>query len=232
MRDRKLLLIVSVARIVFPVALLMALASPAWADAITFSYVGLASTPPVGLGETGVSLGPAELTTITSSKSNTVYDFSGSVFVSTGPAVMYANPSPGILFANFNPGVGTEVEVDSASCVGGLHPGVCLLGSQNAMNVSGNYVAFLGGTGAFQASFHLDYVSPFVTSLFGDPNIWAQPGSDSFSTSSNNFVTRGVTDTATLGQGGITFQVSPEPGALAIFGTGVLVVAALIRRRL
>jgi len=97
---------------------------------------------------------------------------------------------------------------------------------------SGFYVAFSGGTGAFQGSFHVDYVSPYVTSLFGDPNIWQQPGSDSFSTSSNNFVTKSFTDTATLGQGGITFQVTPEPGALAIFGTGVLVVAAVIRRKL
>ena len=224
-------------RIVFAVAcfaLLTALAGPAWADAITFSYVGVLSTPPVALNDSsGVALGPAALTTITSSSSNTINPVSGTVLVSTGPASMYDDTTtPGIVVANFGPGAGTEVEVDSTSCVGGLHPGVCLLGSQNGMGASGFYVAFSGGTGAFQGSFHVDYVSPYVTSLFGDPNIWQQPGSDSFSTSSNNFVTKSFTDTATLGQGGITFQVTPEPGALAIFGTGVLVVAAVIRRKL
>jgi hypothetical protein len=76
-------------------------------------------------------------------------------------------------------------------------------------------------------------VSPYVTSLFGQPNQWLQPGSDSFTTGHNSFANGGRTDTASLGQGGITFQTPvPEPGTLAMFGGGIIGLAGVIRRKL
>jgi hypothetical protein len=98
----------------------------------------------------------------------------------------------------------------------------------------GKYVASMGGTGSFQALFKVAYVSPFITSLYGLPNTWLQTGSDSFTTSNNVFVNGGSTDLARLGAGGVTFQTSsvPEPGTLALMGTGILGVAAMVRRKM
>ena len=95
------------------------------------------------------------------------------------------------------------------------------------------YVAVLHGAGSFQALFKLNYVSPYITALFGLPNTWLPVASDSFTTSDNIFVDRGSTDTARLGSGQVTFQTTtvPEHGTLALMGGGILGMAGLIRRR-
>lgn len=209
-------------------ALLASFSTLAYADAITFSFVGVKSSPPVILNSSGVTLGPTALLAISDSDTNNVFLVPGLVSLSTGSASSYV-ASSGVLVAQFTAGSGVEVEVDSPSCVGGAMPGVCLQGS---INDTGTYVAFANSTGSFQALFQVDYVSPYVTSLFGDPNNWMPGGSDSFTTSHNSFSNGGKTDKATLGQGGITFQTVPEPGTLALLGTGVLSLAGFIRRRI
>lgn len=210
-------------------ALLASLTSMAQADAITFGFVGTSSTPAVSINASGVTLGPATLLSLTDTNTNNIHLLPGTVFISTGSASSFV-ASGGILSAQFNAGSGVEVEVDSASCVGGSMPGVCIQGSQNS---NGAYVGFLNSTGSFQALFHVDYVSPYVTSLFSQPNQWLQPGSDSFTTSHNSFANGGRTDTTSLGQGGITFQTPvPEPGTLAMIGSGMIGLATVLRRKI
>ena len=210
------------------VALLASLSSVALADAITFSFLGVLSTPAVKIDNTGVVLGPAVLLSISDSNSNNVFLVPGLVTIKTGAASSYV-ASGGMLTAQFMPGTGVEVEVDSTSCTGGAMPGICLQGS---LNSNGAYVAFQNSTGSFQALFQVDYVSPFVTSLFGDPNTWLPTGSDSFTTGHNTFANGGLTDRASVGQGGITFQTVPEPGTLALLGSGILGLAGVVRRKL
>jgi hypothetical protein len=209
-------------------ALVTSFASTAMADAITFSFLGVRATPLIAINNTGVNLGPAALLALSDTDTNNVFVFAGSVFIKTGAASSYS-AAGGVLVANFNPGPGIEVEVDSANCVGGAHPGICLQGTQNS---NGAYVAFQRSTGSFQALFNVNYVSPYVTSLFGDPNLWLPSGSDSFTTGHNNFTNGHLTDLATLGQGGITFQTVPEPGTLALLGSGLVGLAGVIRRKL
>jgi hypothetical protein len=109
-------------------------------------------------------------------------------------------------------------------------PGVCLQGS---LNSNGQYVGTKLSTGSFQALFQVDYVSPYITSLFGDPNVWLQTGSDSLNTGVNRFQNGGKTDVAILTGGDITFQTpAPEPGTLAMVGSGILGLAGVLRRKL
>ena len=211
------------------VALLTSLSTIAQADAITFAFFGGKGTP-VNVDVSGVKLNGALLIGVKDTTTNSVITpLVGTVDVSTGASSSY-NAALGILNATFKPGSGVEVDVDSASCVGGTLPGVCLQGTLNG----GSYLASQFGTGLFGGLFKVSYVSPYITSLFGLSNQWQQVGSDAFTTSDNVFQNGGSTDLAKLGAGGITFQTPtvPEPGTLALMGTGILGMAGMIRRRM
>ena len=209
------------------IVLLASFTSIAHADAITFSF--LKSNLPVKADATGMTSGPGALVSVSDADTPFIYNLHGHASISTGPALGY-NAAGGSVVALYSAGSGTEITVDSASCVGGAHPGVCLLGS---LNSNGTYVATKGGTGSFQALFQVDYVSPYITHLFGDPNLWMPIGSDSFNTSHNNFKNGGKTDAASLSGGNITFQTPvPEPGTLGMVGTGILGLAGVLRRKL
>jgi PEP-CTERM motif len=207
--------------------LLALLSTFAMADAISFGFIDDKNTPPVQINATGVDLTSGRLLAVRDTTTNTTYFINGTADVFTGPASSYI-ASGGVLVAQFNPGSGLEVDANSSACVGGSKPGVCL---QGILNTTGTYVATLGGTGSFQGLFLVTYVSPYITSLFGDANVWLPTGSDAFTTSNNLFVNGGQTDVATLGAGAITFQTPvPEPATLGMVGSGVLACAFGARR--
>ena len=209
------------------VALLATLSTFASADAITFSFVNSKSA--VSVNTSGLSAGPASVLLVSDSDLNAVFSLLGTAKISTGAASSYT-ASGSNLSAQFLPGTGIEVEVDSASCTGGAHPGICLEG---ILNSNGQYTATLRGTGSFQALYTVTYVSPYIPALFGDANGWQATGSDSLTTSNNIFRNGGTTDSATLGGGSITYQTPvPEPSTLLILGSGMLGLAGAIRRKL
>jgi hypothetical protein len=208
-------------------ALLASLSGLARADSISFSFVF--STNPVHADASGLTAGPALNVLVSDTKIPAVFTLIGSATISTGPASLYTETSTTVT-ADYMSGAGIEVEVDSASCVGGAMPGICL---QGILNGNGNYVGTEHSTGSFQALYTVTYVSPYVTGLFGDPNAWLPTGSDSLDTSFNSFSSGGHTDTAVLSGGTITFQTPvPEPSTLALLASGILGLASVVRGRM
>jgi len=207
--------------------LLAALSTFASADAITFSFVN--ARPAVTVNASGLSAGPAAVLLVSDSDLNEYFSLIGTAKISTGGASSFT-ASGGNLSAQFLPGRGIEVEVDSASCTGGAHPGICLEG---ILNSNGQYTATARGTGSFQALYTVTYVSPYVPGLFGDAKGWQATGSDSLTTSNNLFRNLGTTDSATLGGGSITYQTPvPEPSTLLMLGSSMIGLAGVIRRKL
>jgi hypothetical protein len=208
-------------------ALLTSFTNIAHADAITFSF--LFSGKPVHADAARFSAGPALVLLVSDTKLAEDFLLVGKASISTGPASSYT-AAGNVVTAQYLPGPGIEVDVRSASCVGGAMPGVCLQGSSNS---NGQYVGTKLGTGSFQALFQVDYVSPYITSLFGDPNAWLAIGSDSLNTNLNVFKNGGKTDAAVLSGGNITFQTPvPEPGTLGMLGSAILGLAGVLRRKL
>jgi hypothetical protein len=205
-------------------ALLTSFTSIAQADAISFNFVF--SSTPVHADATWLTAGPALVLLVSDTKIPAVFSLVGTANLSTGPASSYV-AAGNTLSAQYTAGKGIEVEVDSAQCTG---TGICL---QGILNSNGSYTATLLGTGSFQALFTVTYVNPVIPALFGDPSGWQATGSDSLTTSVNKFTNGGKTDSATLGGGSITYQTPvPEPGTLALFGSGLVGLAGLIRRKM
>jgi hypothetical protein len=152
-------------------ALLASASSIARADAISFSF--LFSPNPVHADASGLTAGPALVLLVSDTKIPAVFGLIGSAAILTGPASLYSATGTTVT-ANYMPGSGVEVEADSASCVGGSMPGICL---QGILNSNGKYVGTLNSTGSFQALYTVTYVSLYITSLFFDPNAWLPTGS-------------------------------------------------------
>jgi len=203
------------------IALLVSFSSAAMADLITFNFLFSSTKTPVAVNQTGLSV--VNGATISVSDATTQQAFllvPGTASLSTGAATSYSNGG-GMIDAVYGPG-------GAVSVVSGLCGGTCLSGN---MNGTGTYATTTGKNASFQGLFTVTYVSPYITSLFGLPNTWdANSGADSITTGRNTVLTS-TTASAELGGGTISFSTVPEPGTLALMGTGMLGLAGLIRRK-
>ena len=206
-------------------ALLASVGSVARADVITFSFVF--SPHKVDINTTGLTVEKGLTIAVSDGDSMKVFPLiPGTASLSTGPSSSYSNTG-GKIMATYLPG-GT-IQVDSLFCVGGKMPGVCLAGVENG---NGTYAATTGKNGSFKGLFTVTYVSPYITTtLFHQPDAWEPGGSDAITTGQNKTLSRAAA-TATLGGGSITFNTVPEPGTLALMGTGFMGLAGVLRRKI
>ena len=220
------------------VALLTFLSSFAMADAITFTFT---DTVPVTLtaGPTGtMSFSTDNKVTIVVTDQNTPLTLTlasknSSVVETSNNNTLFSATGAGagaMIFANYSGGNSIQIEIDSKACNNGTLKGVCLQGTYNFLE----YVGTKGDGGGGGGVYNVTYVSPYITSYFGDPNAWMPTGGNAFQTNDNKWMTKTPTsETSTLAGGTISFQTPiPEPGTLALFGTGILGLAGVIRRKL
>jgi hypothetical protein len=88
------------------------------------------------------------------------------------------------------------------------------------------------GTGSFLATFNVTYVSPAALALFGLGPGFLPDGSVALTLGNAKF--NGTTFTADIGGGSVTIQTAavPEPASLALFGSGIIGLAGLLRRKI
>jgi len=215
-------------------ALMTSLSCLAHADGISFQP-GSSSTK-VTATATGLSTTTSGAFLVSASPSGASEAITAALTIfSTGPSAdftMAAVTGTGATYAN-----GTavpDVEITSASCTGGADPGVCLLGSLNG----GNFTATPGGQGSFSGLFNVYYVSPSIMTFFGAAT-FTSSGSDSLNISNSVFTGSPLTSVVGGFSGAdVTVAVTgipnptPEPDTLVLFGSGLLGMAGMIRRKL
>jgi hypothetical protein len=215
------------------IALLAAFTTAAMADAITFSYAVSTGTVPTIANEFGspsLTGGPVTATKVgdivvkdTNTSLTLDLPIGSTGMIQSDNASIYIQ-SGGTLVAAYGGSAVTQVLVDSAFCGGN-----CLTGTNNF----GTYTAMAGDGGGFGGVFKITFVSPAILAFFGDTGQSVNAhGGTAFTTTNNTFPTP-TTDSARLGSGTITIQTTPvpEPTTLALMGTGILGLAAAIRRK-
>jgi PEP-CTERM motif-containing protein len=210
------------------VALLASFTSVAMADAITFTFTDKVAVNVSNPGGQFFTTDKNDQVVVSDTKplpSLTLPVGANVILATSGSATGTISP----LFASefFPGGSAIEVQVDSPACVGGAMPGVCVQGTWNL----GTFTAVKGDGGSWGGIYDVTYVSPFITSYFGDPNAWVGNGGSSFTTTGDKWGGSAFPISATLGSGQIALQTVPEPGTLALLGTGILGLAGFIRRK-
>jgi len=198
-------------------------AASAVADQINFNFTTGAPNSVTATSATGLMSGPSMLQNISDTTTGVVIAQSGKyVTGNTGPAINLAQFANLVIGAFTASGPNSVLVEDSANNV--LVAGVMQDGGSLLSTVP-------NGTGSFLATFNVTYVSPAALALFGLGPGFLPDGSVALTLGNAKF--NGTTFTAAIGGGSVTIQTPvPEPGTLALFGSGIIGLAGLLRRKI
>jgi hypothetical protein len=201
--------------------LLLAFASCAVADEITFSYIigdpGSLTATAAG----GLMSGPAMNVLVSDAQTGMKFVLDGTFNDSTGPGTITN-------FGTFIVGSFTAGGTGSVSIV---DPSSNPLVTGNMKDNGAFLATFPLGTGAFLGGFDVTFVDPAVLAMFGLGPAFEPIGSVSETFASVNF--DGTTITGMIGGGTVTIQTPtvPEPAGLGLLGMGLLMTAGVLKRR-
>jgi len=198
-------------------------AASAVADQINFNFTTGAPNSVTATSAAGLVSGPSMLQNISDTTTGVVIAQSGKyVTGNTGPAINLAQFTNLVIGAFTASGPNSVLVEDSANNV--LVAGVMQDGGSLLSTVP-------NGTGSFLATFNVTYVSPAALALFGLGPGFLPDGSVALTLGNAKF--NGTTFTAAIGGGSVTIQTPvPEPGTLALFGSGIIGLAGLLRRKI
>ena len=200
------------------------IAGSAVADQINFNFTTGAPNSVTATSAAGLMSGPSMLQSISDTTTGVIKPQAGTyVNGNTGPAVNLAQFGNIVIGAFTLGGPNSVLVEDSLSNV--LVAGIMQDGGSLLSTVP-------NGTGSFLATFNVTFVSPAALALFGLGPGFLPDGSVALTLGNANF--NGTTFTAAIGGGSVTIQTPaiPEPGTLALFGSGIIGLAGLLRRKI
>ena len=208
-------------------ALFVSLSSVAMADAITFSFI-FGGPATIQNSIAGLAASQGVVIDVSDDTTLTHFTINGMATVKTGGATSW-NVAGGVLNASFGPGGSVSVTAPAGVCPPNCGPTLL----SGTMEDGSLYSATLaGGNGSFHGLFSVTSVSPAILGLFGLGPAFLPDGSVSLNTSSNKMVSL-TKDTAKLSGGTITIDTpTPEPGTMALFGSGIIGLAGVLRRKI
>lgn len=205
--------------------LVLAVATIARADQITFSAIGVGAATTSAVS--GFNAGPGLNVSVTDATTGVTFTLSGLATVSTGPASSFlVTTSPDIVVAVYTPGITDSILITDPSKTIVYLSGV--MEDNSAM-----LATYPDATGSFHGRFDVTSVNPAVLAMFGLGPQFDPRGSVGVSFGSTD-LGRGNTElTGVLGGASYTIVSSavPEPTTLSLAGSGLLLMAVLIRRR-
>jgi hypothetical protein len=213
-------------------ALLATFSGAALADSITITYsvttatVGTIANKTGSPSLTGGPVGGQIDVKDTNTGLTLVLPAGSTGMIQSDNNISYAAGSS-LLSASYAGSGAIQVEILSSYCPGGI----CLSGTNNF----GTYTAAKGDGGGWGGVFDVTYLSPAILAFFGDSTDLVDPnGGTAFTTHNNTWRAGGTASSAQFGSGTITLQTTPvpEPGTLALIGTGFLGLGHLLRRKL
>jgi hypothetical protein len=200
-------------------ALLVIFTNAAMADNIAFHFYGggsVAATP---------AQFTSSLTTLVSAEdtdTSTLVSTTGNASLATGA----------VSSATYNPGVQLSFEFGPGGSISVMSGSTTLLTGDSVASGMGIMALNNGKTGSISGDFAVTYVNPIVLSWFGLTGQTIEP-SGAWSLNTSKDAATSSTFNAQISGGTINFatDVVPEPGTLALMGTGMLGLAGWIRRK-
>lgn len=241
------------------IAAMVALVSPAvaLADGVTFGFQNgnLSIIRPFVLGSTGATTGTVRLSYLTRFTGNVPFGPPGAPTYGTPPVVVFpGTPANTFDFGTMSFTTGSVIGIGPTSATFGAGGLITILSNAGLATATGGAIPsgttlftgfFSGPTTMSQVNFcvgpcttfnfHYTLTGPIAGNL--DPAVLSHFGLGSNPGVNGLLVTLtfgfvGPTDPLGVIEGGGTSVVVPEPGTLALFGTGLIGVAGFIRRRI